>query len=92
MSKNLSKERVEELREHIRTGRLLVQGYPGDVADLLVILDDYERFQPLIEAAEGAKIEMRKTYIEGTVCRDENCPLLRAALKCRAEKREEEKL
>lgn len=40
----------------------------------------FARVRPLVEAAMGADISMRKTYIEGEVCRDENCPLLRAAL------------
>lgn len=48
-----------------------------------------EKARPLIEAVGGADIQMRKTYIEGEVCQDENCPLLQAALAYRAAQEKE---
>ena len=39
----VTKERVEELREYVRTGRLLVTGDPADVSALINAIDDYAR-------------------------------------------------
>jgi len=39
----ITPERVEELREYVRTGRLLVTGDPADVSALINAIDDYAK-------------------------------------------------
>jgi hypothetical protein len=39
----VTKERVKELREYVRTGRLLVTGDPADVSALINAIDDYAK-------------------------------------------------
>jgi len=72
----VTKERVEELREYVRTGRLLVTGDPADVSALINAIDDYAKVK-----AENFKLKANDLrFYEGKA----------EAMELRAEKAEAE--